>query len=68
MEEGDDRLHIVQELFALMTALSEDAADIALNGQGCDDPIEIALLAGRLREAGHRLIVIANTVDAIPLP
>jgi hypothetical protein len=33
-DETDDRLHVVQDLFALITSLCEDAAGLALMGKG----------------------------------
>lgn len=66
-EDQEDRLQVIHELFVLMTALCEDGAEIALQGQGGSDPNEIIQLADRMREAGHRIAVIAGAVGFIPL-
>lgn len=58
-------LAIVQELFAFMTALCEDAGDLAMQGQADDDAEQITSLANRLREAGHRLILLSEAVTTI---
>ncbi len=66
-EDREDRLQVIHELFVLMTALSENAAEVALSGQGGIDPAEFIRLAGRMREAGHRIAVLASAVGYIPL-
>lgn len=58
-------LAIIQELFAFMTALCEDSGDLAMQGQADDDVEQITSLANRLRETGHRLIVLSEAVTAI---
>lgn len=58
-------LAIIQELFAFMTALCEDGGDLAMQGQADDDVEQIASLANRLRETGHRLTVLCEAVAAI---
>lgn len=58
-------LAIIQELFAFMTALCEDASDLAMQGQAEDDVEQITSLANRLREMGHRLTVLSDAVNAI---
>lgn len=67
-DETDDRLHVVQDLFALITALCEDAAGQALDGQGCSESDTIDGLTGRLCEAGQRIMIVASGIRAIPLP
>ena len=66
-EDQEDRLQLIHDLFVLMTALCEDAAEVALNGQGGTDPAEFIRLADRMREAGHHIAVIASAVGFIPL-
>ncbi len=58
-------LAVIKELFAFMTALCEDANDLALQGQAEDDVEQITSLSNRLREAGHRLTVLSQAVNAI---
>lgn len=66
-EDQEDRLQVIHELFVLMTALSEDAAEVALCGQGGIDPAEFIRLADRMHEAGHRIAVLASAVGYIPV-
>ena len=61
-------LAIIQELFAFMTTLCEDASDLAMQGQAEDDVEQITSLSNRLREAGHRLTVLSDAVNAITAP
>lgn len=56
---------LIQELFAFMTALCEDATDIAMQGHADDDPEQLTALANSLRETGHRLIVLSEAVTTI---
>lgn len=58
-------LAIMQELFTFMTALCQDASDLAMQGQVEDDVEQITSLANRLREAGHRMTVLSEAVNAI---
>lgn len=58
-------LNLVQELFVFMTALCEDATDIAMQGQAEDDAEQIHALANRLRETGLRLILISEAITMI---
>lgn len=48
-----------------MTALCEDGTDPAMQGQGEVDVAQIQTLASRLRETGHRLVVLSEAVTAI---
>lgn len=43
-------LAVIQELFAFMTAICEDASDLAMQGQADDDAEQITSLANRMRE------------------
>lgn len=63
--DHDDPMHLVQELFALLTTLSEDASHFALDGQGCDDLELIEQLAERSRQAGQQIMVIASAIMVI---
>lgn len=58
-------LAVIQEVFAFMTALCEDASDLAMQGQAEDDAEQITSLVNRLREAGHRLTVLCDAVITI---
>jgi len=58
-------LSVIQELFAFMTALCEDANDIATQGHAEDDAEQIVSLANRLHEAGHRLMTLSDAAIAI---
>ena len=56
---------VIQELFAFMTALCEDANDIAMQGHAEDDAEQIVALANRLHEAGRRLMTLSDAAVAI---
>lgn len=58
-------LTVVQELFAFMTALCEDAGDLAMQGQADDDAEQITSLTNRLRETSQRLAVLCDAVTTI---
>ncbi len=58
-------LAVIQELFAFMTELCEDANDLTMQGHAEDDVEQITSLANRLREAGRRLSVLSDAVNAL---
>ncbi len=48
-----------------MTALCQDANDIAMQGHAEDDAEQIVALANRLHEAGHRLMTLSDAAIAV---
>ena len=55
----DERAELVRQLFAVMTAMLEDGAALAADGQGAAAAVA-ADLAGRIAEIGRHVAVIAD--------
>lgn len=64
-QRGISSIPVIQALFAFMTALCEDANDVAMQGHAEDDADQIVALANRLHEAGHRLMTLSDAAIAI---
>lgn len=64
-QRAPSAIAVIQELFAFMTVLCTDANDIAMQGHAEDDAEQIAALANRIHEAGHRLMTLSDAAIAI---
>ena len=67
MDEGE-RHDLTRRLFALMTAMLEDAATLAVEGQGAVPADKLASLAAGIAEAAGQVAVLADAVIAISEP
>jgi len=66
--DKDERHALTRRLFALMTAMLEDAATLAVEGQGAVRAEKFALLAAGIAEAAGQVSVLADAVIAISEP
>lgn len=63
--DHQEQADLIRRLFAVLTAMLEDGAAAAVDGQGLHDASAYAALAERVRSAGEQITVIVEAAAAL---